>query len=282
MAPRLCAVLRGHALLSCISAAEFVGVFPILQLYKDIPVCRHISSHFTLFPRVDVQEYTCSFNNRGGCGETVAQVLRGENMLVDLGLPFLTAVSYTNYKKTPPPVPPRTTSKPLISVTAQSSTESTQDAYQDSRAQRMSPWPQDGRGLYNSTDSLDSNKAMNLALETAAAQRHMADGQSGSARTSDKAILVSKAEELLKSRCSSIGIQVAARGRSLGPGSSQCCRWHRKSPISASSPGSPLAVTATLSQATEPESEAVRSRCGPASTASRRETPEATRTPVQG
>nr|XP_040125297.1 disks large-associated protein 2 [Ictidomys tridecemlineatus] len=117
-----------------------------------------------------------------------------------------TAVSYTNYKKTPPPVPPRTTSKPLISVTAQSSTESTQDAYQDSRAQRMSPWPQDGPSLYNSTDSLDSNKAMSLALETAAAQRQ-ADGQGSSVRTSDKAILVSKAEELLKSRCSSIGVQ---------------------------------------------------------------------------
>lgn len=128
---------------------------------------------------------------------------------------FLTAVSYANYKKTPPPVPPRTTSKPLISVTAQSSTESTQDAYQDSRAQRMSPWPQDGRGLYNSTDSLDSNKAMSLALETAAAQRHASDGQSGLGRTSDKAILVSRAEELLRSRRPSIGIQVASpcRGR---------------------------------------------------------------------
>nr|XP_044616533.1 disks large-associated protein 2 isoform X3 [Equus asinus] len=117
------------------------------------------------------------------------------------------AVSYTNYKKTPPPVPPRTTSKPLISVTAQSSTESTQDAYQDSRAQRMSPWPQDGRSLYNSTDSLDSNKAMNLALETAA-QRLASEGQTSSTRTSDKAILASKAEEFLKSRRSSIGIQV--------------------------------------------------------------------------
>lgn len=148
----------------------------------------------------------------------------GENTLVDLGLSFLTAVSYTNYKKTPPPVPPRTTSKPLISVTAQSSTESTQDAYQDSRAQRMSPWPQDSRSLYNSTDSLDSNKAMNLALETAAAQRHMPESQSSSARTSDKAILVSKAEELLKSRCSSIGIQVAARGRLSGPRSTQSCQ----------------------------------------------------------
>lgn len=121
----------------------------------------------------------------------------------------LAAVSYTNYKKTPPPVPPRTTSKPLISVTAQSSTESTQDAYQDSRAQRMSPWPQDSRGgLYNSMDSLDSNKAMNLALETAAAQRHAADTQSSSTRSIDKAVLASKAEELLKSRCSSIGVQV--------------------------------------------------------------------------
>ncbi|KAJ7414004.1 DLG associated protein 2 [Willisornis vidua] len=119
-----------------------------------------------------------------------------------------TAVTYTSYKKTPPPVPPRTTSKPLISVTAQSSTESTQDAYHDSRTQRISPWPQDGRGMYNSTDSLDSNKAMNLALETAAAQRHAADSQSTSIRTSDKAILVSKAEEFLKSRRSSIGIQV--------------------------------------------------------------------------
>lgn len=62
--------------------------------------------------------------------------------------------------------------------------------------------------MYNSTDSLDSNKAMNLALETAAAQRHAAESQSTSIRTSDKAILVTKAEEFLKSRRSSIGIQV--------------------------------------------------------------------------
>ncbi|KAJ1066855.1 hypothetical protein K5549_020236, partial [Capra hircus] len=116
-------------------------------------------------------------------------------------------ISYASYKKTPPPVPPRTTSKPLISVTAQSSTESTQDAYQDSRAQRMAAWPPDGRGLYNSTDSLDSNKAMSLALETAAAQRHASEGQGGATRTGDKAILASKAEEFLKSQRSSIGVQ---------------------------------------------------------------------------
>ncbi|XP_013922194.1 PREDICTED: disks large-associated protein 2-like [Thamnophis sirtalis] len=64
--------------------------------------------------------------------------------------------------------------------------------------------------MYNSTDSLDSNKAMNLAMETAAAQRHKSDGQISSVRTSDKAILVTKAEEFLKSRRSSIGIQVEA------------------------------------------------------------------------
>ncbi|KAK1341712.1 hypothetical protein QTO34_016460 [Cnephaeus nilssonii] len=119
-----------------------------------------------------------------------------------------TAISYANYKKTPPPVPPRTTSKPLISVTAQSSTESTQDAYQDGRAQRGSPWAQDGRGLYTSTDSLDSTKALSLALETAA-QRHAADGPG----RADKALLASKAEEFLRGRLSSIGVQVAARRR---------------------------------------------------------------------
>lgn len=123
----------------------------------------------------------------------------------------LAGISYASYKKTPPPVPPRTTSKPLISVTAQSSTESTQDAYQDSRAQRMAAWPPDGRGLYNSTDSLDSNKAMSLALETAAAQRHASEGQGGATRTGDKAILASKAEEFLKSQRSSIGVQVPTR-----------------------------------------------------------------------
>lgn len=101
-------------------------------------------------------------------------------------------------------------------MTAQSSTESTQDAHQDSRAQRTCPWPQDGRSLYSSTDSLDSNKAMNLALETAAAQRHT-DGQGSPVRPSDKTILTSVAEELLKSRCSSIGVQVASRAAPGAP-----------------------------------------------------------------
>ncbi|KAG2468003.1 DLGP2 protein, partial [Polypterus senegalus] len=120
-----------------------------------------------------------------------------------------TAVAYTaGYKKTPPPVPPRTTSKPLISVTAQSSTESTQDAYHDGRHLRGGLWPQDGRGMYNSTDSLDSTKAVTLAMETAAGKRHTSTDSHSSVLTSDKAILVKKAEEYLKIRRSSIGIQV--------------------------------------------------------------------------
>uniref|UniRef100_A0A8C6SG14 Discs, large (Drosophila) homolog-associated protein 2a n=1 Tax=Neogobius melanostomus TaxID=47308 RepID=A0A8C6SG14_9GOBI len=125
------------------------------------------------------------------------------------------------YKKTPPPVPPRTTSKPLISITAQSSTESTQDAYHEGRHLHTSMWAPDGltlgispsRALYNSTDSLDSTKAVTIAMEAAkamAGKRHPSTDNHSSVLTCDKAILVSKAEEYLKTPRSSIGIQVEA------------------------------------------------------------------------
>uniref|UniRef100_A0A8C6Q007 DLG associated protein 2 n=1 Tax=Nothobranchius furzeri TaxID=105023 RepID=A0A8C6Q007_NOTFU len=130
-----------------------------------------------------------------------------------------TAITYTpNYKKTPPPVPPRTTSKPLISITAQSSTESTQDAYHEGRHPHGGMWTPDGltlalspgRALYNSTDSLDSTKAVTIAMEAAgviAGKRHPSTDSHSSVLTCDKAILVSKAEEYLKTPRSSIGIQ---------------------------------------------------------------------------
>ncbi|XP_029569666.1 disks large-associated protein 2 [Salmo trutta] len=132
------------------------------------------------------------------------------------------AVTYTNnYKKTtPPPVPPRSTSgsKPLISVTAQSSTESTQDTYHEGRHPRG--WGDGlglslGRALYNSTDSLDSAKAVTIAMEAAglrSGKRHPSTDRHShsSVITCDKAILVSKAEEYLKTPRSSIGIQVEA------------------------------------------------------------------------
>uniref|UniRef100_A0A673WYW2 DLG associated protein 2 n=1 Tax=Salmo trutta TaxID=8032 RepID=A0A673WYW2_SALTR len=121
-------------------------------------------------------------------------------------------------KTTPPPVPPRSTSgsKPLISVTAQSSTESTQDTYHEGRHPRG--WGDGlglslGRALYNSTDSLDSAKAVTIAMEAAglrSGKRHPSTDRHShsSVITCDKAILVSKAEEYLKTPRSSIGIQV--------------------------------------------------------------------------
>ncbi|XP_051908486.1 disks large-associated protein 2 isoform X8 [Hippocampus zosterae] len=121
------------------------------------------------------------------------------------------AVSYPpSYKKTPPPVPPRATTKPLISVTAQSSTESTQDAYQEGRQPRGGLWATDslGRPIYNSMDSLDSSKAVTMAMESVAPKRHASLGSHSSIQTCDKAVLVSKAEEYLKTPRSSIGIQV--------------------------------------------------------------------------
>uniref|UniRef100_A0A671MDE6 Disks large-associated protein 2-like n=1 Tax=Sinocyclocheilus anshuiensis TaxID=1608454 RepID=A0A671MDE6_9TELE len=126
-----------------------------------------------------------------------------------------TAVTYTpstpTYKRTPPPVPPRSTSKPLISITAQSSTESTQDAYHEGQLARGGIL---GRALYNSTDSLDSAKAVTIAMEAAAmamaGKRHPSTDSHSSVMTCDKAVLVSKAEEYLKTPRSSIGIQVEA------------------------------------------------------------------------
>ncbi|CAL8280770.1 unnamed protein product [Lota lota] len=81
----------------------------------------------------------------------------------------------TTYKKTPPPVPPRTstcsvTSKPYISITAQSSTESAQDAYMEEEGQPGDMMIQSR--LSNSTESIDSMKALTAAIDAANAQVH--------------------------------------------------------------------------------------------------------------
>ncbi|TRY98599.1 hypothetical protein DNTS_005284, partial [Danionella cerebrum] len=67
-------------------------------------------------------------------------------------------------KKTPPPVPPRNASKPFISVTVQSSTESAQDTYLDSQDQRSEANSQSGRS--NSSDSLASSRTGSLPKGT--------------------------------------------------------------------------------------------------------------------
>ncbi|CAB1354203.1 unnamed protein product, partial [Coregonus sp. 'balchen'] len=70
-------------------------------------------------------------------------------------------------KPAPPPVPPRTTSKPYISVTVQSSTESAQDTYLDHQSERdrrsETITSLSSQAHSNSSDSLDSTRANSLA-----------------------------------------------------------------------------------------------------------------------
>uniref|UniRef100_A0A3Q3DXB8 DLG associated protein 4 n=1 Tax=Hippocampus comes TaxID=109280 RepID=A0A3Q3DXB8_HIPCM len=75
-----------------------------------------------------------------------------------------TSTCITTCKKAaPPPVPPRTTSKPFISVTVQSSTESAQDNYLEHQDQRSEVNSQSSHAHSNSSDSLDSTRANSLA-----------------------------------------------------------------------------------------------------------------------
>ncbi|KAM9757786.1 disks large-associated protein 4 isoform 3-T6 [Menidia menidia] len=78
--------------------------------------------------------------------------------------PHTVSTCITTSKKTaPPPVPPRTTSKPYISVTVQSSTESAQDNYLDQQDRRSEVNSQSSHAHSNSSDSLDSTRANSLA-----------------------------------------------------------------------------------------------------------------------
>ncbi|XP_038157694.1 disks large-associated protein 4 isoform X3 [Cyprinodon tularosa] len=78
--------------------------------------------------------------------------------------PHTVSTCITSCKKAaPPPVPPRTTSKPYISVTVQSSTESAQDNYLDQQDRRSEVNSQSSHAHSNSSDSLDSTRANSLA-----------------------------------------------------------------------------------------------------------------------
>ncbi|KAM9827578.1 disks large-associated protein 1 [Neosynchiropus ocellatus] len=126
----------------------------------------------------------------------------------------------TTYKKTPPPVPPRTTpSKPFISITAQSSTESAQDAYMDGGSGQRSGISSQP-GLSNSTESIDSMKALTAAIEAANAQVHGPASQhvtnstitiTATATTSAVAHMSADSSKVQRDalrKCLSIGIQV--------------------------------------------------------------------------
>ncbi|XP_020854285.1 disks large-associated protein 4 isoform X3 [Phascolarctos cinereus] len=116
------------------------------------------------------------------------------------------------YKKTPPPVPPRTTSKPFISVTVQSSTESAQDTYLDSQDHKSEVNSQSG--LSNSSDSLDSTRPPSVTQGSGGgtqAREAPELPQKNATLKNDKGTLTSeepKAETAPKRKLSSIGIQV--------------------------------------------------------------------------
>nr|KAF6422144.1 DLG associated protein 1 [Rousettus aegyptiacus] len=123
--------------------------------------------------------------------------------------------------------PPRTTTtvrtiqsstgviKLSSAVEAQSSTESAQDAYMDGQGQRGDIISQSG--LSNSTESLDSMKALTAAIEAANAQihgpasQHMGNNPATVTTTTTIATITTedrKKDHFKKNRCLSIGIQV--------------------------------------------------------------------------
>ncbi|KAF7653275.1 hypothetical protein LDENG_00085310 [Lucifuga dentata] len=73
---------------------------------------------------------------------------------------------HVSNRKAPPPVPPRAASKPLISVTLQSSTESAQDTYLDQQDRGSEANSQSGRS--NSSDSLCSIRSLAKGTQPAA------------------------------------------------------------------------------------------------------------------
>ncbi|XP_058133428.1 disks large-associated protein 1 isoform X2 [Dasypus novemcinctus] len=146
---------------------------------------------------------------------TTVRTIQSSTGVIKLSSAVEVSSCITTYKKTPPPVPPRTTTKPFISITAQSSTESAQDAYMDGQGQRGDIISQSG--LSNSTESLDSMKALTAAIEAANAQihgpasQHMGSSTAPVSATTTTVTITTedrKKDHLKKNRCLSIGIQV--------------------------------------------------------------------------
>ncbi|XP_071458537.1 disks large-associated protein 1 isoform X3 [Marmota flaviventris] len=145
---------------------------------------------------------------------TTVRTIQSSTGVIKLSSAVEVSSCITTYKKTPPPVPPRTTTKPFISITAQSSTESAQDAYMDGQGQRGDIISQSG--LSNSTESLDSMKALTAAIEAANAQihgpasQHMGNNTAAVTTTTTIATVTTedRKKDLKKNRCLSIGIQV--------------------------------------------------------------------------
>ncbi|XP_066539375.1 disks large-associated protein 1 isoform X1 [Hoplias malabaricus] len=141
----------------------------------------------------------------------------------------------TTYKKTPPPVPPRSTpTRPYISITAQSSTESAQDAYSElsgSAGPTNHALASAQSGLSNSTESIDSMKALTAAIEAANAQVHGPASQHmtnstitiTTATTTNVTHISQDGKKDALRKCLSIGIQVD--GPEDTAGSEEHCKF---------------------------------------------------------
>lgn len=129
------------------------------------------------------------------------------------------------YKKTPPPVPPRTTSKPFISVTVQSSTESAQDTYLDSQDHKSEVTSQSG--LSNSSDSLDSSTrppSVTRGGVTPAPEAPEPPPKHAALKSEQGTLTSSEShpEAIPKRKLSSIGIQVGVPFTLLCPQPTPC------------------------------------------------------------
>ncbi|XP_031700197.1 disks large-associated protein 4 isoform X1 [Anarrhichthys ocellatus] len=153
------------------SAAQRVSLHTFFQVYgqgcgHSLPYCEGESQ---AVEALDLPAPTC-FRSRSHSYLRAIQAgcSQDEDTSVDSDSPPPTTAAGYSYssntigsRKAPPPVPPRTTSKPLISVTVQSSTESAQDVYTDQQDRGSEANSQSGRS--NSSDSLCSIRTGSLA-----------------------------------------------------------------------------------------------------------------------
>uniref|UniRef100_A0A8B9F3V4 DLG associated protein 3 n=1 Tax=Amazona collaria TaxID=241587 RepID=A0A8B9F3V4_9PSIT len=131
---------------------------------------------------------------------------------------------------TPPPIPPGTKAKPLISVTAQSSTESAHESYLPGEATRSSAWSKDSAARCNSAESLDTSKVTSVALDLPPVQPRAAP------KPSTLIIKAIPGREELRSLARqrkwrpSIGVQVGFAPPCGVTGNRGCPCWLRGSP----------------------------------------------------
>ncbi|XP_068570107.1 LOW QUALITY PROTEIN: disks large-associated protein 4-like [Cebidichthys violaceus] len=152
------------------SAAQRVSLHTFFQVYgqgcgHSLPYCGGESQ---AVEALDLPAPTCFRSRSHSYLRAIQAGCSQDEDSVDSDSPPPTSAGYSysssttvGSRKAPPPVPPRTASKPLISVTVQSSTESAQDVYIDQQDRGSEANSQSGHS--NSSDSLCSIRTGGLA-----------------------------------------------------------------------------------------------------------------------